>query len=325
MNMKKIIGILWVMMLAMPAWSWATCTVNGLTMPGIQTVPAFSSTFNPSVANGTVIGSKSFKWEQQQLSFNCPLGLGRVLYSVTTGKEAAYSSYETAISGVGIRFSTDIPRGYWPAYQTLTGNDVDWWSPATITVELVKIGPITAGGKLFGEVAQMHLQNGAFKAISFVIDGVVEVMPTVPTCTATSPPPVSLGNIPRSQFAGVGTTTQAQSFNIGLTCSGGSTGAVTNAYVTLTDQADPANRSDTLSLTSASTATGVGIQVLSGATVVRYGPDSNAVGTENQWQALSSIGNGSYTIPLTARYIQTGPNVTPGTATGQATFTMSYQ
>jgi type 1 fimbria pilin len=92
----------------------------------------------------------------------------------------------------------------------------------------------------------------------------------------------------------------------------------------LTDLTNPANESDTLSLARGSTASGVGIQVLSGTTVIKYGPDSAAAGNTNQWQA-GSTGNGTFNIPLTARYVQTGPKVTAGSANGLVTFTMNYQ
>ena len=49
-----------------------------------------------------------------------------------------------------------------------------------------------------------------------------------------------------------------------------------------------------------------------------------AIGTPNQWLA-GSIGNGTFQIPLTARYIQTGAAVRPGTANGLATFTLAYR
>jgi type 1 fimbria pilin len=99
---------------------------------------------------------------------------------------------------------------------------------------------------------------------------------------------------------------------------------MTSVYTTLTDQTNPANQSNTLSLSASSTASGIGIQVLNGNTVISYGPDSSVVGNPNQWLA-GSTGNGTFNIPLTARYAQTAPTVKPGTANGIATFTMSYQ
>lgn len=79
-----------------------------------------------------------------------------------------------------------------------------------------------------------------------------------------------------------------------------------------------------MTLTSASTASGVGIQVRNGTTIIGYGPDSSAAGNTNQW-FVTQTGNATVNIPLTARYVQTGNQVKPGTVKALATFTMSYQ
>ncbi|WP_410913395.1 fimbrial protein [Pseudomonas sp. SIMBA_068] len=36
-------------------------------------------------------------------------------------------------------------------------------------------------------------------------------------------------------------------------------------------------------------------------------------------------GQANLTVPLAARYVQTGSKITPGSANARATFTMSYQ
>jgi type 1 fimbria pilin len=135
---------------------------------------------------------------------------------------------------------------------------------------------------------------------------------------------VPLGSVAQSTFTGVGSTSQAKSFNIGLNCAGGAANVTASVYTTLTDQNNPGNVSNTLSLTSSSTAKGVGIQVLNGGTVISFGPDSAVVGNTNQWVA-GQTGNGGFIIPLTARYVQTASAVTAGTANALATFTMGYQ
>ncbi|WP_269139617.1 fimbrial protein [Burkholderia stagnalis] len=155
--------------------------------------------------------------------------------------------------------------------------------------------------------------------------GGVVIDPQVPTCRVTTPAiTVPLGSMRASTFTGVGTPSPSKPFNIELECSGIETGKNLNVYTTLTDHTNPGNVSDTLTLAKDSTATGIGIQVLNGSTVVKYGPDSSAIGNKNQWKA-GAAGNGTFTIPLTARYVQTAPKITPGTANGLATFTMSYQ
>ncbi|HDR9589065.1 TPA: fimbrial protein, partial [Burkholderia stabilis] len=113
-----------------------------------------------------------------------------------------------------------------------------------------------------------------------------------PTCRVTTPAiTVPLGNMPASTFTGVGTFSPSKPFNIVLQCSGGNTGTATNVYTTLTDHTNPGNVSDTLSLAADATATGIGIQVMNGSTVIKYGPDSSATGNTNQWKA-GEAGNG---------------------------------
>lgn len=251
-------------------------------------------------------------------------------YEGTTGSQAAYNTYKTAISGVGIRFKWGgvLNNSYFPSpprQLRISGKFLPASTP--LTVELVKIGPITAGGAISGEVARGFFPEFAFQTISYRTTGELIVTPQVPTCKVTTPSVVvNLGNrIPMKIFTGVGATSPAQSFNIDLLCSGGSTSTpTTNVYTTLTDQTNPGNFSNILSLTSNSTAKGLGIQVSSGTTVIQYGADSSAAGNRNQWRA-GSASNGTFTISLTGRYIQIAPMVTPGSANGRATFTMSYQ
>ncbi|MGY2291019.1 fimbrial protein [Pseudomonas sp. SDO528_S397] len=148
--------------------------------------------------------------------------------------------------------------------------------------------------------------------------------PRPPTCSVTTPSiPLNLGAVAAKDFKGVGSVAGAATRTLELDCAGG-TGARVEVWVTLTDQVNPANRTDRLSLTAASSARGVAVQLLHGNTLIRYGPDSAAIGNPNQWLAASTD-NGPVQIPLTARYIQTEPLIQPGTANGLATFTMSYR
>ena len=70
---------------------------------------------------------------------------------------------------------------------------------------------------------------------------------------------------------------------------------------------------------SAPAATGVGVQVQN-----RNG--NSVILGANQSSGLTLRPNeGSYTIPLRARYLQTASKVTPGPANASATFTIIYQ
>ncbi|KWA76377.1 adhesin [Burkholderia ubonensis] len=95
-------------------------------------------------------------------------------------------------------------------------------------------------------------------------------------------------------------------------------------FMTMTDSANPGNRSSTLSLASGSTADGVGIQIMRGSdnTVVSYAPDSAQTGNPNQWQ-VGNFSNVDVTVPFKVHYVRT--SVKAGKAIGVATFTMIYQ
>ncbi|WP_081007116.1 fimbrial protein [Pseudomonas protegens] len=126
-------------------------------------------------------------------------------------------------------------------------------------------------------------------------------------------------------FNGVGGRSSPVVFSINLSCSGGDPGISIASYVTLTDTSNLNNISDILSLPHESSASGPGIQISKDGGIVKYGPDSTAIGTINQWKAGDiQTGASVFRIPLRASYIQTKPKVTTGAAIGRANFTLSY-
>lgn len=338
--MSKWIGFLLLLLAAigLPVTAQAACTLTGTTLPLVLSFTPWSpANFDPAVANGTVVASQVLNFSAVSGSggtITCPGGVGIQTRAGTTGaREATYQTYPTGVAGVGIRFTTQggtgAGYGVWPTSANLgTGTTTTISTNGSVLVEFVKVGPITAGGTIVGELGASYLQNGATKLSSYVVNGGITLKPEVPTCTVQSPATISvpMGPAAASAFAGVGTTSPSAGvpFNIQLQCSGGSSGAVTRMYMTLTDQTNPGNVSNVLSLSGGSTAAGVGIQVRNGDTIVGYGPDSRAAGNTNQW-FVTQTGNATVNIPLTARYVQTGGVVKPGSVDAYATFTMSYQ
>lgn len=291
--------------------------------------------FDPGVPDGTVLWRGDLRTNfRGSGAYACPVGYFAMGYKGTT-RYLGDNLYETEIPGVAYRFKMSgtppsipcLADKYFPdgCISTFPAGFYNH----TLHVELIKTGPITAGGVLTGKFAYWYGGQGSnvigdYASYTWSGGGVV-VQPILPTCkVSTSSIAVPLKDVSAHIFTGIGKTSSGQSFNITLLCSGGTTGPDTNIYVTLTDQTDPGNFSDTLRLTNDSTASGIGIQVLFGTTVIKYGPDSSAAGNKNQWKA-GSYGQGAFQIPLTARYIQTAPAVKGGTANGRATFTMSYQ
>ncbi|WP_175746815.1 fimbrial protein [Burkholderia pyrrocinia] len=301
------------------------------------TLPKFDPPpFDPNVNDGAVIFSSSGTSSGLGGHLQCNSPIGVVKYEVTTGSAPGkYSTYPTSVAGVGVRVKGAVSEGendWWPQSinygSWLTQND--FVAASTLTIELVKTGPITAQGVLSGEIAKTYSEKHDFKIRSIVTNGAINIRPKVPTCAVeTKQIDVKMSptgsNFTSRDFGGVGGTTPERDFSIQLKCSGGNPGTSTNAYVTLTDNSKASNRSKLLSLTPDSKASGVAVQILRNGTPLGFGPDSSDASNPNQWKAGSiPQGQGVFTIPLTARYIQTG-TLKGGTANAVATFTMSYQ
>ncbi|VWC65364.1 fimbrial protein [Burkholderia lata] len=301
--------------------------------PAVYTMNGYATPeFNPSVPVGTVLDTREILVTGPRLTVLCNIHnvLNGRLNDVT---EPVYNTYATSVKGVGVRlrYGGNATSGWWP-YGFERATQMIVTSPSPIVVEFVKIGPITSQGALWGELGGIWVgtRYGYFQFVSFQITGSILIKPKVPTCSvATKKIDVQLspsGGFTTRDFNGVGSTTPERDFSIKLDCAGGDEGTSTNAYVTLTDNTNPGNLSNQLSLSPDSEAAGFAVQVLKSGTPLNFGPDSSAAGNPNQWKAGNiQQGAGVFTIPLTARYIQTAAKVKGGTANAIATFTMSYQ
>jgi len=162
---------------------------------------------------------------------------------------------------------------------------------------------------------------------TFTLDGLlvatINFLPfqvAVQTCTVTTPSiNVEMPRTHVDNFPTVNSTYGDTTFNMGLSCNPG-----IKVAVTITDVTDPSNTSTTLSLGHGSTASGIGYQIVNNGVPIAFGPDSAAVNTQNQFVIVPMSVSGSYTIPLSGRFIRTG-TIVPGSANAYATFTMSYQ
>lgn len=122
-----------------------------------------------------------------------------------------------------------------------------------------------------------------------------------------------MGFVVASKFKGIGSTQNPMNFNISLDCD-----AKTSVNVTLdnvSELADAAN--GVLGLSSASTASGVGIQILHKDSPVKFGSMIN-------YSATTPTG-GIVNIPFKATYYQTKKDIQPGTINATASFTMTYR
>lgn len=206
--------------------------------------------------------------------------------------------------------------------------------PGTFELEFVKVAntptaPILSTYHSVGGIDFYHPGVAQHYLTYYSISLTYVPPPVAPTCAVSNwTRDVPLGQHPTSDLTDANGITPYQNFNIVLNCSGGSGGGQRRIYVTMTDNNQPANRSNVLSLASGSTAQGVGIRIerSSGGnfTPVSFGADSASIGNAGQWQHGTTTG-GTVTIPLRAAMIRTGTGtVTPGLVRGRATFTMAY-
>jgi len=338
--MKKLIQVFFTLSMAAAASSGAhaACIASGIIDQYMRmaSAPVIDASAAASAPDGTVLWSTTLTatgttW----LNSGCT-GKVTVNYVRALG---AYNTVTSGIPGIGGRLSWSagpllLPTGYLPqtSRTTMTNTAGFAWTTGTITLELVKTGALKAGTyPLTKRWVTLEAGGGAIGSYANIALGSGTTVPSIivkskPTCSVFSKDvQVPMGDVPLKTFTGVGSTSPARSpFNIELRCSGGDAGEVTKVYTTLSDATKPANQSEILSLSTGSTASGIGIQILNGSTVVKFGPDSASVGNINQWHA-GNTENGTFLIPLNARYFQTASKVTSGSANGLATFTMNYQ
>jgi type 1 fimbria pilin len=219
--------------------------------------------------------------------------------------------YPTNIPGIGIRIDFK-GAGVQPASATLplTYNQTPSTLPGAATTyiqlspKLVVTGPIglSVTNQLSYNVGPFLLAQATDGSGQLAVSNLtVTATLASRSCSVTTPsvaqslPTVSPGSL-NSGSSG------ATSFSLGVNCASG-----VKVYVTLTDASNVSNTSTTLGLTPGSTATGIGLQILTGSTLIAYGPDSAIAGNLNQWLAGTSAG-GPMNIPLIVRYARTtGP------------------
>lgn len=232
--------------------------------------------------------------------------------------------YKTNVPGVGVKFS--ITKGwsgaYYAAPDSATSNPHAPTSSAQQyrKVEYVAIDKIEAGTIVEAPYMVVTYSGSCFPTVSYRADiqgGVSVIKPH--TCSLlTSRVNVNLPDVKASSLRNAGSTVGDTGFSIDLSCDKGS-----NVYISLTDKNNVSNRGGVLSLDKASTASGVGIEILMNQKPVKFGADSSVAGAVNQMLVGPSTPSLT-SIPFTARYISLGKTAS-GTVSAIATFTMSYQ
>ena len=293
-----------------------TCTTM---TPQISTLSVGTITVPRDAPVGTVIFSGGGTYTGSYLS-GCtnPLMLGfSMRYNNATLSSYGNHVYNTNISGIGIRFSSNAyfenPSNTF-SYNAQTSY-VDWYGG---NIQLVVTGPVSSGALTPGTIGVVTLQgsDGVYRdgLTATLTDGTINAL----ACSITTPQlNFIIGDIPASTFGSTVGTTPAgaqNTQNLGLSCSAGTNITVSLSGVQNPDSANPS----VMALTgqgSAGTAKGVGVQLL-------Y---NGAPLSINSPLLLKRSSGGQETLPLTARYYQTLTSVESGSANATATLNLTYQ
>ncbi|MFJ4397673.1 fimbrial protein [Pseudomonas sp. NPDC089396] len=245
---------------------------------------------------------------------------------------------QTNITGVGAQITLGIPfdgasnNSFRPANgdQHVPYQGYNDWNVTPVpiqvnrlrtTITLVKTGPIAPGPQPLDQEMLRGRMTDIPDALTFRLRGVINQAQCTLKADAVSANPVQLGDHDLSHFSGKGTTTMAVPFFIMLNDCEDDPGNITaRAHIRL----DGRNGSMPLdpdlglfSLTSDSTAEGIGIQMLAsdGITPMVLNRDVPVIGL--------SIPNTR--LDFHARYFQHEDSVKPGLAKGTLSFTISYR
>lgn len=188
------------------------------------------------------------------------------------------------------------------------------------TVTLVKTGPIAPGPHTIDE----ELFHGILDIMGKVLDFRFKATINQAQCNlrpdAVSADPVQLGDYSVSDFPNPPGNARTVPFHIRLNdCQDDSAGSVTTVYIRLDGArgSTPVDRDLGLfSLTSNSTATGLGIQM--------QRADGTPMPLERE-VPIKRLSTGITQLDFQARFYQTAAKVTPGLAEGALNFTVSYQ
>jgi len=256
---------------------------------------------------------------------------GRILQGAASSLSS--NIWTTNVPGVGIRLYRQIGSSmgkYYPHDLTVSG--AAYLAEGYFVVEIIKIAEQTGTGTLApGQYSTYYADStGPSRPIliSHVVgDGITIVTSSCSVDTGSKDKVVNLSTVPSSVFTGVGSTAAEQDFSININCVGGSgteylTGGSGDGLVNVRFDytADASNASGVLrTLQDSNAASGVSVQLLNG-------NDSTPINSGSSVYAGKTIANqtNTLTLPLKARYYQTGSKVTGGAIKAITTFTLEY-
>ncbi|MGB3254978.1 fimbrial protein [Buttiauxella gaviniae] len=329
---------------SIPTLAGVTCSNNPLTSTVTATIPTTPITTVGSPANryltdwffGPASGYSSF---YSGCSYNSTIASQARINLTSAGSDIdGYPIFKTNVPGVGIIFkgrdrANEPGKAIGSAWTDIISGSTTFWDGSfgarlVSTTETIVSGTVSG----LGTVGQLHIVDknditgsSTITPINIMVNGsVVFTSKTCSVSTNSKNISVSLGTVNSNAISTTGSSLVNSAFTINLdSCS-----ADLKVNMTFTDNNNPANTSNALSLTNdGQQATGVGIRIINQATMqpVNFGPDSAIVGNPNQFMVINTTGT-NVAIPFSATYVKTGSSaIVGGTANGVATFTMSYQ
>lgn len=247
---------------------------------------------------------------------------------------ANYAVYETGAPGIGFILGIKDFNGSqyiplqaeriktFPADGTSNiPSDLGWSAKVTYvkTAATLKTGTYTIPSIFAAELtAYDSLAN---MGTAFISINATTITVSAAGCTVGADrADINLGTLDVSTLPSLGSTSPSGSFNVNLTCD-----PLVSVNAVITDQTTPTNTTSIATLTSDSTASGVGVQLMYNGTPMPLGPDSSAEGATNQFFIQrTNFATETLSLPFQARYVRTG-DIIPGTANALASITFSYQ
>ncbi|HDT6566773.1 TPA: fimbrial protein [Enterobacter cloacae] len=334
---RMIVSLIFLMLVffSRTAMAWDCSTVTPSTTLSPQNI-----TISRDMPVGAVIGSqiftptiKAFSCNDSQTGniLNQSFGIKAMgtFDSIINGVRV----YKTNVNGIGYSISGKTANcaggnGAVTGNNTIRGdintallcqNTTGMISPelnGSITVTFYKTAVETGSGTISGKTvgSLILLNNSLLWQSPEAAVNINSFYVTTPACKLTTVSiPVDMKEVDIKSFNGKGTTpgeVNTQSFSLPMSCNAG-----TSVSIKLEGDIFDATKGVINTTSGNNTATGVGIQLLFNNQPMKLGSDV-AVGTSNT--------GGGFSIPLKARYYQTGDRITPGTANGVLSFTMTY-
>ena len=316
------------------AWSCSTMTPS-------TTVSPQNITIDRNLPVGAVIGTQivtptidAFQCDDTELGIDTNQYFGVKALGTFDSVQNGRRIYKTNLDGIGYSISGSTTKCA-PGNATVDGTNtirgdantallcsnltgmINTTLDGTVTVTFYKTAAETGSGTVNGIMvgALILLNNSLLWQNPQAAVNITSFTVTTPACKlVTASVPVDMKDVDRNAFHGKDSTpgdAYTRAFTLPMTCNAG-----TDVSVKMEGDIFDAAKGVFNISGGNNAATGVGIQLL-------YDNQPMALGSEVA--VGSSIDGGGFTVPLKARYYQTGERITPGTANGMLSFTMTYQ